>query len=184
MIRETSLFLRLWANASSEAYLRTHKNVGSCESQRICTHVFIVNGDTRSRIEAKPLAVEERERRATGAAYYQRLSVRRTCGIARRQPSKGVSAACGGEEGGSRRETGMAAAARAARGAIGGHSPALRAPAVLLSAAPRKRAKQKNNTTGQCSSPCGCVPVGYFRGGGRVVVGKCTRKTPQSTVSF
>jgi hypothetical protein len=66
------------------------------------------------------------------------VGVRRTCGIARRQPSKRASAACGGEEGGRRegkrlcpadlrrRETGMAAAAQAARGTIGGHSPALR----------------------------------------------------------
>jgi hypothetical protein len=50
----------------------------------------------------------------------------RTCGIARRQPSKGSSAACGGEEGENRRKTMSSAAARAARGAIGGHSPALR----------------------------------------------------------
>jgi hypothetical protein len=49
-----------------------------------------------------------------------------TCGIPRRQPSQGASAACGGEERMSRRETGMAAAACTARGAIGGHSPAFR----------------------------------------------------------
>jgi hypothetical protein len=54
------------------------------------------------------------------------VGVRRTCGVARQQPSKGASAACGGEEGESRRETGMAAAARAAWGVIGGHSTALR----------------------------------------------------------
>jgi hypothetical protein len=34
-MRETSLFLRFWANASSEAHLRTHKHGGSCGSQRI-----------------------------------------------------------------------------------------------------------------------------------------------------
>jgi len=54
------------------------------------------------------------------------VCVQQTCGIARRQASKGASAACGGEEEKSRRETGIAPAARAARGAIGGHSPALR----------------------------------------------------------
>jgi hypothetical protein len=68
-------------------------------------------------------------RKEKGGGRAQRISsvgVRQTCGVARRQPSKRASAACGGEEGKSRRETGMAAAARAAWGAIGGHSPALR----------------------------------------------------------
>jgi hypothetical protein len=39
-MRETSLFLRLWANASSDAYSRAHRNGGSCGSQRIRTHDF------------------------------------------------------------------------------------------------------------------------------------------------
>jgi hypothetical protein len=64
-------------------------------------------------------------RRTTGAAHYKRLCLA-DLRIARRKPSKGASAACGGEEGKSSRETGIAAAARAARGVIGGHSPALR----------------------------------------------------------
>jgi hypothetical protein len=79
----------------------------------------------------------------TMTAKITSAGVRRTCGIARRQPSNGASAACGGVEGGRqaagaaqgkrlcpadlrRRETRMAKAARAARGAIGGHLPALR----------------------------------------------------------
>jgi hypothetical protein len=60
------------------------------------------------------------------AQHITSAGVRRTCGIARRQPSKGAAAACGGEVGEIRRETGMAAAVRAARGAIGGHWLALR----------------------------------------------------------
>ena len=165
---ETSLFLRLWAKASSEAYLRAHRHGGSCESQRIRTHDFFSVGDaialknvvgtiTRKRSQdivdkwrqaeiwakakAEALNFRQGPARATtrtmkrrgvvreGGRRAQRITsvgVRRTCGTARRQPSKGASAACGGEEEESRRETGMAAAARAARGAIGGHSPALR----------------------------------------------------------
>jgi hypothetical protein len=67
-------------------------------------------------------------RKEEGGPRAQRITsvgVRRTCVVARRPPSKGASVACGGKEGKSRRETGMPAAARAARGAIGGHSPAL-----------------------------------------------------------
>jgi hypothetical protein len=70
-----------------------------------------------------------RWKKKEGGRRAQRITspgVRRACGIARRQLSNGASAACGGEERESRRETGMAAATRAARGAIGGHSPALR----------------------------------------------------------
>jgi hypothetical protein len=64
-------------------------------------------------------------RRAAGAAHYKRrcladLRDRSAAALER------ASATCGGEEGKSRRETWMAAAARAARGAIGDHSPALR----------------------------------------------------------
>jgi hypothetical protein len=44
-MRETFLFLRLWANASSEAYLRTHRHGGSCGSQRICTNELFSLGD-------------------------------------------------------------------------------------------------------------------------------------------
>jgi hypothetical protein len=44
-MRETSLFLRLWANASSEAYLRANRHGGSCGSQRIRTHDFFSVGD-------------------------------------------------------------------------------------------------------------------------------------------
>ena len=184
-MRETSLFLRLWANASSEAYLRTHRHGGSCGSQRIRTHDFFSVGDAlalrnvvgtirrkrsqdivnkwrQAEIWAKAKAealnfrqgparattrtmerrgvVREGGRRAQritsvvrrgrvrwkkegGGRRAQRITsvgVRRTCEIVRRQPSKGASAACGGEEGESRRETGMAAAARAARGIGGG----------------------------------------------------------------
>jgi hypothetical protein len=41
LMRETSLLLRLWANTSLEAYLRTHRHGGSCGSQRIRTHIFL-----------------------------------------------------------------------------------------------------------------------------------------------
>jgi hypothetical protein len=44
-MRETSSFLRLWANASPEAYLRTHRHGGSCGSQKIRTHDFFGVGD-------------------------------------------------------------------------------------------------------------------------------------------
>ena len=46
LMRETSLFLRLWANASSEAYLKTHRHGGSCGSQRIRTLDFFSVGDS------------------------------------------------------------------------------------------------------------------------------------------
>jgi hypothetical protein len=160
IVRETPLFLRLWANASSEAYLRAHRHGGSCGSQRIRTHDFFSIGEalalrkvvgtiTRKRSQdivnkwrqaeiwvswtktkAKALNFRQGPARATtrtmerrgvvreGGRRAQRITsacVRRTCGIARRQPSKGASAACGGEEGDSRRETGMATRQRRAR---------------------------------------------------------------------
>jgi hypothetical protein len=173
-MRESSLFLRLWANASSEAYLRTHRHGGSCGSQRIRTHDFFSVGDALAlrnvvgtirrkrsqdivnkwrqadiwaKAKTKALNFRQGPARATTRTMKRRGVVReggrraqRITSVVRRgrvrwkkeeggrraQPSKGASAACGGEEGESRRETGMAAAARAARGAIGGHSPALR----------------------------------------------------------
>jgi hypothetical protein len=51
-----------------------------------------------------------RWKKEEGGLLAQRITsagVRQACGIARRQPSKGASTACGGEEGESRRETGI-----------------------------------------------------------------------------
>ena len=44
-MRETSSFLRLWAKASSEEYLRTHRHGGSCGSQKIRTNDYFSVGD-------------------------------------------------------------------------------------------------------------------------------------------
>ena len=153
-MRETSLFLRLWANASSEAYLRTHRHGGSCGSQRIRTHDFFSVGDALAlrnvvgtirrkrsqdivnkwrqadiwaKAKTKALNFRQGPARATTRTMKRRGVVReggrraqRITSVVRRgrvrwkkeeggrraQPSKGASAACGGEEGESRRETG------------------------------------------------------------------------------
>jgi hypothetical protein len=65
-------------------------------------------------------------RKEEGGRRAQRItsvSVRRTCGIARRKRSKGASAACGGEEGG-RRAAGAAQGKRVCSAGLRDHTTA------------------------------------------------------------